>query len=98
MYQSFQTNGLETEICVEAYLTELQAILFLSPQPHEAIAQEYREMILESFERGLQSKPLICFRWDDYLGHSLQDIRAFLEIPRRRLFRVGSHYLEADLY
>lgn len=96
-YASMKLDRLEAAICIDDYLDEINRML-----PPLAIntsweEREARDMVLESFERGLRSKPLICFEWDKYLANDLDDIRAFLNIPRRKLFREGSHYLQADV-
>ncbi|NEO84738.1 MAG: hypothetical protein F6J87_10855 [Spirulina sp. SIO3F2] len=98
MYASFKLNCLDIEICVDEYLEELYSAL--QPLPSQATLEEkeYRDSMLESFERGLRSKPLTCFRWDRYLGYPLQEVREFLGIPRRKIFKDSSHYIQADLY
>jgi ubiquinone biosynthesis protein Coq4 len=98
MYTSFKLGCLDTEICVDEYLEELDEVLESLPSNAISEEQEYRDMVLESFERGLRSKPLVCFQWDRYLGNTLQEVREFLDIPRRKLFKEGSQYLDADLY
>ncbi|MDF0552320.1 Coq4 family protein [Kamptonema sp. UHCC 0994] len=97
MYASFKLGCLDTEICVDEYLEELHQILEPLPSNATSEEREYRDMLLESFERGLRSKPLICCQWDRYLANTLQEVREFLNIPRRKLFKDGSHYLKADL-
>lgn len=98
MYASFKLGRLEAQINIDEYLEELDSVLEPLPSTAPLEAQEYREMMLESFERGLRSKPLVCFQWDRYLGNTLRDVREFLNIPRRKRFKDGSHYLDADLY
>ena len=98
MYASFKLGCLDSEICVDEYLEELTKVLKPLPSNATPEEREYRDMVLESFERGLQSKPLIGCQWDRYLGNTLQEVREFLNIPRRKLFKDGSHYLKADLY
>ena len=98
MYASFKLGYLDIEICVDEYLEELYAALQPLSSQTTLAEKEYRDTILESFERGLRSKPLVCFQWDRYLSHTLQEVREFLEIPRRRLFKAGSHYIQADLH
>ncbi|NER31254.1 MAG: hypothetical protein F6J89_27460 [Symploca sp. SIO1C4] len=97
-YASFKLGCLDTEICVDEYLQELYEVLEPLPSNATLEEQECRDMVLESFERGLRSNPLVCFQWDRYLGNTLQEVREFLNIPRRKLFKDGSHYLDADLY
>ena len=98
IYASFKLGCLDTEICVNEYLEELDEILEPLPSNATPEEQEYRDMVLESFERGLRTNPLVCFQWDRYLGNTLQEVREFLNIPRRKFFKDGSYYLEADLY
>ncbi len=97
MYASFKLGCLESEICVDDYLEELHEILEPLPSNATPEEQECREMVLESFERGLRSYPLVCFQWDRYLGNTLKEVRELLRIPRRKLFRDGSYYLDADV-
>ena len=97
MYASFKLGRLETQICVDEYLEELDSILEPLPSHATPEQQAYRDMLLESFERGLRSRPLVCFQWDRYLGNKLQDVRDFLNIPPRQTFQENSHYLDADL-
>ncbi|MGK7925598.1 MAG: Coq4 family protein [Spirulina sp.] len=98
MYVSFKQGFLAGEISVDDYLDQLDRDLL--PLSKDASEDEFlfRDMILECFEQGLRAKSLICFEWDRYLGNSLKEVREFLQIPRRKIFKAGSHYLEADLY
>lgn len=97
-YASFKLDCLNTEICVDEYLQELYEILEPLPSHATPEERECRDMVLENFERGLRSNPLVCFQWDRYLGNTLQEVREFLNIPRRKFFKDGSYYLESDLY
>ncbi|NEP02135.1 MAG: hypothetical protein F6K58_26465 [Symploca sp. SIO2E9] len=97
-YASFKLDCLDTEICVDEYLEELYEVLEPLRSHATLEEQECRDMVLENFERGLRSAPLVCFQWDRYLSNTLQEVREFLNIPRRKLFKDGSYYLDADLY
>ncbi len=96
-YASMKLGQLDTDVCVDEYMEEFYRAL--QPLPSNARLEEhdFRNMILESFERGLRSKPLICFQWNRYLANDLKEVRDFLNIPRRKLFKTGSHFLKADL-
>ena len=98
MYIALKLGLFSQDISVDRYLEGLKQSLF--PLPEGASDDEviFRKMIIESFEQGLRAKPLICFQWDRYLGNSLQDVRNFLQIPQRKIFKAGTHYLKADLY
>ena len=98
IYAAFKIGCIDKEVCVDEYLEELDRIL--EPLPDDATPEEreYKAMVLENFERGLRSKPLLCVQWERYLGNTLREVREFLHIPKRQLFKNGSHYLEADLY
>ncbi|MDJ1185665.1 hypothetical protein [Roseofilum casamattae] len=99
MYASFKLGCLEKQVCVDEYLQALDENLQkLAPEKRTVEEREYQDMVLESFERGLRSKPLICFQWECYLSNTLQEVREFLNIPQRKLFKEGSYYLDADLY
>ena len=95
MYVSFKTNMLEKKFSADEYLK----IFYKALKParkQSALEEEYRSYIIESFERGVRSKPLICLKWDQYFDKKLQDVRDFLQVPKRKLFRDGSHYLKVD--
>ncbi|WP_197418989.1 MULTISPECIES: Coq4 family protein [unclassified Sphingomonas] len=96
-YASMKLGQLEAEVCVDDFLNDLHRLLPPLPLDAGLEEREARDMVLESFERGLRSRPLICFEWDRYLANDLNEVRAFLNIPRRKRFRDGSHYLKADL-
>lgn len=98
MYASFKMGCIDNEISVDEYLEELERILEPLPEDATFEEREYKDIVLESFERGLRSKPLVCVQWERYLGNTLREVREFLNVPKRRLFKEGSHYLEADLY
>ncbi|QIZ70922.1 Coq4 family protein [Oxynema aestuarii] len=97
-YASFKLGRLTSKVTVEDYLSDLEGRLTpLSPSA-TVTEREYRQKMLESFERGLRSYSLLGMKWERYLGNSLQEIREFLNIPRRQHFQSGSHYLDADCY
>ncbi|MEM8642131.1 MAG: hypothetical protein AAGG51_25465 [Cyanobacteria bacterium P01_G01_bin.54] len=96
MYVSFKTNTLARRFCADEYLRAFYKAL-KPARKQSVLEEEYRSYIMESFERGVRSKPLVCLKWDQYFDRKLQDVRDFLQVPKRKLFRDGSHYLKVDM-